>query len=98
MSYGFVGCRTRVQKGPLPAVHSGVIPTFGMIPHRRGAPLMLAAAAPTVKLAPNTTPEQQGGTENIDQALTLFWTLVQRLQTAADQEQPIHRVEEIIFR
>jgi hypothetical protein len=58
---------------------------------------MLAAAAPAVKLAPGTTPEQRSCARHIDQALTLFWTLVERLQGAADQEQPIHRVEEIIF-
>src|SRR5512135_2976432 len=59
---------------------------------------MLTGAAPLVKLAPDTTPEQQSGVRNIDQALTIFWTLVERLQDAADDEQPIHQVEEIIFR
>jgi hypothetical protein len=59
---------------------------------------MLTAAAPLVKLAPHTTPEQQSGVRDIDQALTIFWTLVERLQDAADDEQPIHQVEEIIFR
>ena len=43
---------------------------------------MLAAAAPTVKLAPGTTPAQQGGSRAINQALTLFWTLVERLRDA----------------
>src|SRR3954447_14879545 len=69
-----------------------------MSPHRRGAPLMLAAAAPTVKLAPGTTPEQLGCSRAINQALTIFWTLVERLQVAADEEEPIHQVEEMIFR
>jgi len=59
---------------------------------------MLAAAAPTVKLAPGTTPEQRSCAQDIGQALTLFWNLVERLQEAADQEQPIHQVEEVIFR
>ncbi len=59
---------------------------------------MLAAAAPTVKLAPGTTPEQRSCAQEIDQALTLFWALVERLRGAADQEQPIHQVEEVIFR
>ena len=59
---------------------------------------MLAAAAPTVKLAPDATPEQRGCSAAIDQALTIFWTLVERLQDAADREQPIHQVEEVIFR
>ena len=59
---------------------------------------MLAAAAPAVKFAPGTTPEQRGCSQAIDQALTVFWSLVQRLQGAADAQQPIHQVEEIIFR
>ena len=59
---------------------------------------MLAAAAPTVKLAPDTTPEQRSCAQDIDQALTIFWNLVERLQDAADAQQPIHQVEEIIFR
>lgn len=59
---------------------------------------MLATAAPTVKLAPDTTPELQGCSLAIDQALSLFWTLVERLQDAAAQERPIHQVEEVIFR
>lgn len=59
---------------------------------------MLTTAAPLVKLAPDTTPEQQGCTRDIDQALTIFWTLVERLQDAAEADQPIHQIEEIIFR
>src|SRR3954447_7042571 len=59
---------------------------------------MLAAAALTVKLAPDTTPEQRSCAQDIGQALTIFWNLVERLQDAADREQPIHQVEEIIFR
>jgi hypothetical protein len=59
---------------------------------------MLTAAAPTVKLAPDSTPEQRCGVRDLDQALTIFWTLVERLQLAADEQQPIHRVEEAIFR
>jgi hypothetical protein len=69
-----------------------------MIPHGRGATIMLATAAPLVKLAPDTTPEQQCGVRDIDQALTIFWTLVERLRHAAEDEQPIHQVEEVIFR
>src|SRR3954463_1909923 len=69
-----------------------------MIPHRRGASLMLTAAASSVKLAPGTTPEQRGCSQAIDQALSIFWTLAERLRNAADQQQPIHQVEEIIFR
>ena len=59
---------------------------------------MLAAAAPTVKLALDTTPEQRSCAQDIDQALTIFWNLVERVQDAADAQQPIHQVEEIIFR
>ena len=59
---------------------------------------MLTSAAPLVKLVPDTTPEQQSCAQDIDQALTLFWTLVERLQDAANDKQPIHRVEEMIFR
>lgn len=59
---------------------------------------MLTSTAPLVKLASGTTPEQQSCAQDIDRALTLFWTLVQRLQNAADQQQPIHQAEAIIFR
>ena len=59
---------------------------------------MLTAAASTVKLAPHGSPEQHVAFEDIDHALSLFWNLVQRLQHAADQEQPIHQVEEMTFR
>ena len=75
-----------------------MVTTAGMIPHRRGAKLMLTAAAPTVKLRPDTTPEQQGCSLAIDQALTISWALVERLRDAAEGQQPIHQVEEIIFR
>jgi len=59
---------------------------------------MLTTAAPLVKLAPDTTPEQQSGVRDIDQALTVFWALVERLRGAADRQRPIHHVEEMIFR
>ncbi len=59
---------------------------------------MLAAAAPTVKLAPETTPEQRSCAQDIDQALTIFWNLVERIRDAADDRRPIHQVEETIFR
>ena len=41
---------------------------------------MLAAAAPTVKLVPGSTPEQQSCAGDIDQALGIFWTLVERIR------------------
>ena len=59
---------------------------------------MLTAAAPLVKLAPETAPEQRNGSRDIDQALTIFWTLVERVRDAAEGRQPIHQVEETIFR
>jgi hypothetical protein len=59
---------------------------------------MLTAAAPAVKLALDTTPEQQCCAQDIDQALGIFWRLVERIRNAAEKPQPIHQVEEIIFR
>ena len=59
---------------------------------------MLATAAPAVKLQDLLTPEQAVGSMAIDQALNTFWNLVQRLHVAADDQQPIHHVEEVIFR
>src|SRR4051812_16777055 len=69
-----------------------------MIPQWRGATLMLTSAAPLVKLVLGSTPEQQSCAGDIDQALGIFWTLVERIRNVADQEQPIHQVEEFIFR
>jgi hypothetical protein len=59
---------------------------------------MLATADPAVKFPALTTPEQRGCSMAIDHALATFWELVERLHAAADQQQPIHHVEEIIFR
>src|SRR3954452_6494201 len=59
---------------------------------------MLAATAPAVKLQDLGTPEQRGCSMAIDQALTTFWNLVERLHAAADAQQPIHHVEETLFR
>lgn len=58
---------------------------------------MLTSAAPLVQLAPDTTPEQQSCAQDIDRALTLFWSLVERVQDAAERGDPIHQVEETIF-
>jgi hypothetical protein len=55
---------------------------------------MLAAFAPNVKFPTTRTPEQVA----VEQASSIFWTLVERLHAAAEQQQPIHRVEETIFR
>lgn len=43
---------------------------------------MLAAFNPAVKLPASPTPEQAA----VDHALDLFWTLVERLKSAADQQ------------
>jgi hypothetical protein len=59
---------------------------------------MLATTAPAVKLPTYSTPEQASCSEVIDRSLNTFWSLVERLHRAADQHQPIHQVEEIIFR
>ena len=55
---------------------------------------MLAAFTPAVKSPASPTPEQAA----VDHALNLFWTLVERVKAAADQQQPIHHVEETLFR
>jgi hypothetical protein len=59
---------------------------------------MLTGAAPLVKLVPGSTPEHPSGAGDIDQALGIFSTLVERIQNAAAQEQPIPQVEEVLFR
>jgi hypothetical protein len=71
-----------------------VLTTSKHVPHRRGAALMLAAVAPTVKFPASRSPEQAA----VDQSLSVFWALVERLHAAADRRQPIHQVEEAIFR
>ena len=55
---------------------------------------MLAAVASTVKFPASRSPEQAA----VDQSLSVFRALVERLHAAADQHQPIHQVEEAIFR
>ncbi len=59
---------------------------------------MLATTTAAVKLPTYTSPEQASCSQAIDRSLTTFWTLVERLRGAADQRQPIHRVEEAVFR
>ena len=59
---------------------------------------MLATTTPAVKLPTYSTPEQASCSKAIDRSLSIFWTLVERLHLAADQQQPIHQVEEAIFR
>ena len=55
---------------------------------------MLTAVASTVKFPASRGPEQAA----LDQSLSVFWTLVERLHAAVAQHQPIHQVEEAIFR
>src|SRR5256714_2009967 len=59
---------------------------------------MLTTTLAAVKLDPPLTPEQQACSTKIDQGLKTFWNLVERMQHAADQQRPIHQVEEILFR
>ena len=59
---------------------------------------MLATTAPAVKPPTYSTPEQASCSKAIDRSLNTFWSLVERLHCAADQHQPIHQVEEIVFR
>jgi hypothetical protein len=59
---------------------------------------MLATTAPAVKPPTYATPEQASCSQAIDRSLNTFWSLVERLHCAADQHQPIHQVEEIVFR
>ena len=59
---------------------------------------MLTPNAVAVKFDLPLTPEQRACSQNIDQGLKAFWSLVEYLQHAADEHQPIDRVEETVFR
>jgi hypothetical protein len=59
---------------------------------------MLAPTIATVKFDLPSTPEQAACALKIDAGLQTFWDLVEHLQHAADRQQPIHQVEETIFR
>ena len=59
---------------------------------------MLAPNAAAVKFDLPLTPEQQACEEHIDQGLNTFWRLVEHMQHAANQHQPMDQVEETIFR
>jgi hypothetical protein len=59
---------------------------------------MLTTTAATVKLALSTTPEQTAYAMKIDEGLKAFWSVVEHMQHAADLQQPIHQVEETLFR
>jgi hypothetical protein len=59
---------------------------------------MLTRNAVAVKFDLTPTPEQQACSMNIDKGLDSFWNLVEYLQHAADEHQPIDQVEETVFR
>src|SRR3954453_13440876 len=86
------------RNGPPKAVHCRVLTMPRSIPPGRGAPPRFAAPSTTVKFDAFSTPEQRASAIAIDASLTTFWTLVERLQAAADRHQPIPQVEETIFR
>jgi len=59
---------------------------------------MLTRTAAAVKFDLPSTPEQKACSMHLGEGLKTFWSLVERLQHAADEHQPIHQVEEVIFR
>src|SRR3982751_3696496 len=59
---------------------------------------MLTTAAATVKFALPMTPEQTACSRNSDEGLKTFWSVVEHLQHAAEKQQPIHQVEQTLFR
>ena len=59
---------------------------------------MFATTSPAVKSQAYTTPEQSAASQAADGALATFWTIFERLHHSAERKQPIHQVEEAIFR
>src|SRR3954454_3316685 len=59
---------------------------------------MLTPTVAAVKFDPPSTPEQRACSMKIDEGLKTFWNVVEHMQHAADRHQPIHQVEEILFR
>ena len=59
---------------------------------------MLATTTAAVKFSLPSTPEQQACSNSIGEGLNTLWALVEYLQNAAEQHQPIHQVEEAVFR
>ena len=59
---------------------------------------MLTRPVAAVKFDLPSTPEQAACAMKIDEGLKTFWNVVEHMQHAADRRQPIHQVEEIIFR
>src|SRR3954447_5585041 len=64
----------------------------------RGATIMLTTTGTAVKFGLTSTPEQAACSKSIDEGLKTFWNVVEHMQHAADRRQPIHQVEETIFR
>ena len=58
---------------------------------------MLTPTVAAVKFDLPLTPEQKACSAKIDEGLKTFWNLVERMQHAADQQQPIPQVEETLF-
>ena len=59
---------------------------------------MLTRPVAAVKFDLSSTPEQAACEMKIDEGLKTFWNVVEHMQHAADRRQPIHQVEETIFR
>jgi hypothetical protein len=59
---------------------------------------MLTRTVAAVKFDLPSTPEPKACSMHLGEGLKTFWSLVEHLQHAADEHQPIHQVEEIIFR
>ena len=59
---------------------------------------MLTTTTAAVKFALPSPPEQAACSMKIDEGLQTFWIIVEHMQHAADRQQPIHQVEETIFR
>src|SRR3954447_26404356 len=59
---------------------------------------MLTPTVAAVKFDPPSTPEQRACSMKIDEGLKTFWNVVEPMQHPADHHQPIHQVEEILFR
>src|SRR3954464_6725175 len=59
---------------------------------------MLTTTAATVKFAPPMTPEQTACSRKIDEGLKTFWSVVEQMRRAAEEQPPIHQVEAALFR
>jgi hypothetical protein len=59
---------------------------------------MLTTTVTAVKIDHPLTPEQVACSMKTEGGLKTFWNVVEHRQHAADRQQPIHQVEETIFR